>query len=306
MKSRPTRRSARARRARKSFFRGRNGGKGSEAPFFQVQPSTVQTRPGEGRTPSPEVTDPLARRIAAQRGAGHPLPSATRARMERGLGADFNAVRLHTDSEAAALSRRLQAQAFTHGTDVFFNAGKYSPDTREGRHLLAHELTHTLQQGATSAKAGSPPAVQKQEAPPEQAAPTEAPDKDSEAVAAPPALDRQDWASRVKAARLLDSGSEKAEKEKQYKTLISEAATQFVAGYQGSGNKADIEFYLVSAILRHGDTFGKDVFLRALQGIAPIVAGANGNSRAMKFLPSALSFVELTIEDILGTAKKNP
>ena len=75
------------------------------------------------------------------------LPPRLRAEMEAAFGADFSAVRIHTDETAARLNKMLGAQAFTRGNDIFFNAGRFNPDTSAGKHLLAHELTHTRQQG---------------------------------------------------------------------------------------------------------------------------------------------------------------
>jgi hypothetical protein len=66
--------------------------------------------------------------------------------MEHAFGADFSAVRLHTNTGAAQASRNLNAQAFTYGNDIFFDQGKYDPSSIEGKQLLAHELTHTIQQ----------------------------------------------------------------------------------------------------------------------------------------------------------------
>jgi hypothetical protein len=67
--------------------------------------------------------------------------------MESAFGADFSGVRLHTDADAVQMNREVNAYAFTHGRDVYFNEGTFNPSSREGKHLLAHELTHTLQQG---------------------------------------------------------------------------------------------------------------------------------------------------------------
>jgi hypothetical protein len=89
--------------------------------------------------------------INARRGLGSPLPADIRAEMESYFAADFTGLRIHTDESAAMLSRALRAQAFAHGRDIFFGAGKFNPHTRTGKHLLAHELTHTLQQGAVRA-----------------------------------------------------------------------------------------------------------------------------------------------------------
>jgi hypothetical protein len=86
-------------------------------------------------------------RLQATAGSGSPLPGALREFMEPRFGADFGDVRLHTDGEAADLNRAVHAQAFTHGSDIYLGEGKYDPDSLSGRQLLAHELTHTLQQG---------------------------------------------------------------------------------------------------------------------------------------------------------------
>jgi hypothetical protein len=80
-------------------------------------------------------------------GAGFPLPARVRSAMERPLGADLSAVRVHADGRAAELSRALHAQAFTHRNHIFFGAGRFAPGTTEGRRLIAHELAHVVQQG---------------------------------------------------------------------------------------------------------------------------------------------------------------
>jgi hypothetical protein len=67
--------------------------------------------------------------------------------MESRFGADFGSVRVHSDPEAARLSNQLSARAFTYQNHVFFSRDQYQPGTSEGKHLLAHELTHTIQQG---------------------------------------------------------------------------------------------------------------------------------------------------------------
>ena len=85
-------------------------------------------------------------RLAALQGQGRPLPDGLRARMENGLNADFTGVRVHADPEAHQLNRSLQAQAFTHGRDIYMGEGKFNPATSQGQHLLAHELTHVVQQ----------------------------------------------------------------------------------------------------------------------------------------------------------------
>ncbi|MGB8647111.1 MAG: DUF4157 domain-containing protein [Anaerolineae bacterium] len=95
-----------------------------------------------------EVGPEVASRIERSRGAGSPLPDPLRAQMESQMGADFGAVRLHTDVQADQLNREVSAQAFTHGADIYIGAGKYNPDSTDGKRLLAHELTHVVQQGS--------------------------------------------------------------------------------------------------------------------------------------------------------------
>ncbi|MGC9354332.1 MAG: DUF4157 domain-containing protein, partial [Mariniphaga sp.] len=87
--------------------------------------------------------------LNGSKGSGSPLPSGVRSRMESGFGTDFSNVRIHTGSGAAQMSRQIGAQAFTHGSDIYFNEGKFNPASQSGQHLIAHELTHTVQQGAS-------------------------------------------------------------------------------------------------------------------------------------------------------------
>ena len=88
--------------------------------------------------------------LSSSKGGGSTLPAATLEQMEGSFGADFSNVRIHNDSSAVQMSRDLNAQAFTHGGDIYFNSGKYDPNSKGGKHLLAHELTHTVQQGKVS------------------------------------------------------------------------------------------------------------------------------------------------------------
>jgi Domain of unknown function (DUF4157) len=79
-------------------------------------------------------------------GGGAPLDGETRGFMESRLGADFSDVRVHTDATASDSARSVQAHAYTVGSDVVFQAGKYAPESDSGKHMLAHELTHVVQQ----------------------------------------------------------------------------------------------------------------------------------------------------------------
>jgi lipoprotein-anchoring transpeptidase ErfK/SrfK len=81
------------------------------------------------------------------RSPGQPLDAATRAFFEPRFGHDFSHVRVHADSRAAASAQAVKALAYTAGPEVVFGAGQYAPGSQAGRHLLAHELTHVIQQG---------------------------------------------------------------------------------------------------------------------------------------------------------------
>lgn len=84
--------------------------------------------------------------VATVRGQGQPLESDTRRKMESAFREDFTNVRIHTSPAVERNTRELGARAFTHGHDIFFDANTYDPESEEGRHLLAHELAHVLQQ----------------------------------------------------------------------------------------------------------------------------------------------------------------
>jgi hypothetical protein len=101
----------------------------------------------------PLLTPAMKSRLAETKGEGSPLPPSVRAFMEAGFGIDFGHVRIHTGRSAAELSNELHAEAFTHGSDIYFNQGKYSATT-DGQKLLAHELTHVVQQNRSK---GVPP-----------------------------------------------------------------------------------------------------------------------------------------------------
>jgi len=85
-------------------------------------------------------------RIRALRDDGQPLPKSVRTFFDSRFGQDFSQVRIHTNLQAAELAQTLNAQAYTLGHDIGFGTGKYAPETVTGRRLLAHELTHVIQQ----------------------------------------------------------------------------------------------------------------------------------------------------------------
>ncbi len=103
----------------------------------------------------PEVTGDIEQEITRRKGNGQPLSEDTRTTLEPQLGYNLSGVRVHNDTGANRLSRQLEAEAFTTGNDIFFRDGAYEPNTSEGKKLIAHELTHVIQQS------GLNPAVQR-------------------------------------------------------------------------------------------------------------------------------------------------
>jgi hypothetical protein len=99
-------------------------------------------------TPGGKVSDAMDSEIKERLGNGKPLPSETLAIMEDSFGRAFGKVNIHDDAKADYLSKSIQANAFTVGNDIFFREGEFTPKSTSGKKLLAHELTHVLQQGS--------------------------------------------------------------------------------------------------------------------------------------------------------------
>lgn len=118
------------------------GGTGLRADLMAARPA-IRRRAAAGGG-----SDTARRSIegAPGSGGGRPLDDAPRSFMEARFGRDFAGVRIHTDDEAAASARALNARAYTHGRDIVFARGEYLPESGEGRRLLAHELAHVVQQ----------------------------------------------------------------------------------------------------------------------------------------------------------------
>ncbi len=140
-----------------------------EADQVAEQVMRITDRGSSGEDDEDETKNPLMRKAGSQKGThgatdtsgvspivhtvlngggGQPLDTTTRAFMEPRFGHDFSQVRVHTDARAAESARAVSALAYTVGRDVVFQQGQYAPGTSGGRRLIAHELTHTIQQGA--------------------------------------------------------------------------------------------------------------------------------------------------------------
>jgi hypothetical protein len=112
--------------------------------FTQRQAEDKIQRKAEGE---PNVASNVTADIQNSMASGSPLPLSVRRFMEPRFQANFSNVKIHTGDKSAKLNRQLNAQAFTTGNQIFFGKDKFQPETSEGKELIAHELTHTIQQG---------------------------------------------------------------------------------------------------------------------------------------------------------------
>jgi hypothetical protein len=103
--------------------------------------------------PVPEEAPPIVHQVLSS--PGRPLEAETRALMETRFGYDFSGVRVHADSEAAESARAVNALAYTVGNDLVFSANRYAPHLPGGQRLLAHELTHVMQQQDSTSHASA-------------------------------------------------------------------------------------------------------------------------------------------------------
>lgn len=112
----------------------------------EEEEESMQAKEAAGANAGGHRAGGLEGKLNASKGLGHKMNGKTKQEMESGFGTDFSDVNIHTDQRAQEMTEDVGAQAFTHGNDVYFNAGKYDPESTKGKHLLAHELTHTIQQ----------------------------------------------------------------------------------------------------------------------------------------------------------------
>ena len=104
----------------------------------------VQTKNGSGGT-----SESFEGTLKSSKGGGSKMSDGLSSDMEGRFGRDFSGVRIHTDSNAVSMNQEISAKAFTNESDIYFNSGQFNENSQEGKSLLAHELTHTIQQGAS-------------------------------------------------------------------------------------------------------------------------------------------------------------
>jgi hypothetical protein len=125
-----------------SILQRHGGGDHEHDEELQMSPTLQRREAGGGGDASEE----LENSIQQARGGGQSLDPNLQAKMGQAMGADFSGVKVHTDSQSDQLNQSIQAKAFTTGQDVFFRQGAYSPSSKDGQELIAHELTHVVQQ----------------------------------------------------------------------------------------------------------------------------------------------------------------
>jgi hypothetical protein len=96
------------------------------------------------------VPQKVEQKINSSNGSGQPLPANTQADLGVKMNTDLSNVKVHNDSNSVQMNKEIGAKAFTHGNDIYFNQGQYNPQSSQGKHLLAHELAHTVQQRKSS------------------------------------------------------------------------------------------------------------------------------------------------------------
>ena len=128
-----------------------------KAPVLQSgEQETLLQRQVEG---APDVADNVSADIRGSMSTGEPLPLSVRRFMEPRFNADFSRVRIHTDTQAQRLNRQVNAKAFTVGNHIFFGRNQFQPENEDGKELIAHELTHTLQQEGSVQRQSDAPQV---------------------------------------------------------------------------------------------------------------------------------------------------
>ncbi|MFL5764184.1 MAG: DUF4157 domain-containing protein [Bacteroidia bacterium] len=112
------------------------------------QPSADNSLQTKSESDTPAITDQFQSSLSSSKGGGQHLDATTQNEMGSKMGSDLSDVKVHTDSIAHEMSESINAKAFTHGSDIYFKQGNYDTSSTEGKSLLAHELTHTVQQSS--------------------------------------------------------------------------------------------------------------------------------------------------------------
>ncbi len=123
---------------------------------------TLQMKPAiqKEQDDKSHASESTSNSLSSSAGMGQQMKASVQEDIGSKMGTDFSDVKIHTDSKAVQMNEELGARAFTHGSDIYFNSGNYNPGTSDGKHLLAHELTHVVQQTG-KVQTFTPPDIQK-------------------------------------------------------------------------------------------------------------------------------------------------
>jgi hypothetical protein len=250
----------------------------SAAPFEEIQAS------GGGVAP---VTPEVETRINDMRGTGTPLPDSERTFFESRFGTDFGGVRLHTGDAAAQTAQDLNARAYTVGSDIAFNAGEYQPGSERGRKLLAHELTHVVQQGGASELSGGGNGarrqVQRQDGP--EAAPQEAEGPTEEEKAAAAAAAAAALAAATAAKAKGQEAETKTRSEGEAEKAAAEGPRQAAAASLAAGPVSDAAERVRQAAVTENAQVGHQAFVA--QAEAAQAATQMGAAQAVQTVEAA-------------------
>lgn len=125
--------------------------------------SPIVQRASTNTSKKTSTSNDISQKLSSRNGKGDRMDADTSDYMESRFGSNFSNVRIHKDENAVQMSQDIGARAFTNGNNIYFNKGQYSPNSSNGKHLLAHELTHTIQQKGANAVQRA--IIQKQAAP---------------------------------------------------------------------------------------------------------------------------------------------
>jgi len=183
---------------------------------------------------TPAVSPMLSSKLSASQAHGSRIDGATQSFMGERFGVDFSNVKVHTDAEAAQMNRELNARAFTLGRDIYFNSGEYAPHLNSGRHLLAHELVHTVQQGSVNKihRKEQPDAVAAKLAPSDADAV-----KTEQEIITNPVFLKLDPTSQARVHNIITVLKGKPDKRLYYLNKLKEAVTTPFTGAAASGVK---------------------------------------------------------------------
>jgi len=220
---------------------------------------------------APAVTPDLEASIQQLKGTGHPLPGTERTFFEERLSVDLSNVRVHTGPDAAQTSRDLSARAYTTGSDIVFNEGEYRPGSSDGRQLLAHELTHVVQQGGAARLKRAPDGTIQRKEDTGAGGEEEGPSEAEKAAAREAAAEAEAEAARAKATGEAETAA--AQGEATVETQAAQAPQAEAAASQAKGPVDDSATQALEATAVQGAEAAKETAAQFAAGVASAGVG---------------------------------